>query len=169
MIGDYPTQLDKIDQWLYDNFGILPGACSSTENLRYSVARRVAEALWPKTQILPSDVDEAAEKFVYDWAGLSPTERRIAERAYLAGAEWQKEQMMEEWLKDRDGCFWDGVEEGKKVMEEQMLKDAVDARVYYRDSVPGGEFIEIVADILNPTGVRYKDKVKIVIVKEDKE
>lgn len=38
--------------------------------------------------------------------------------------EWQKERMMDEWLKDRDGCFWDGVEEGKKAMEEQMMKDA---------------------------------------------
>ncbi len=47
---EYPIALDTIDQWLFDSFGILPGACSSTDNLRYSVARRVAEALWPKAQ-----------------------------------------------------------------------------------------------------------------------
>lgn len=41
-------------------------------------------------------LEEAAEKFVYDWAGLSPTERRIAKRAYLAGAEWQKQQMLKD-------------------------------------------------------------------------
>lgn len=41
-------------------------------------------------------------------------------------AEWQKQQMMDEWLKDRDGCFWDGVNEGKKAMEEQMMKDGND-------------------------------------------
>ena len=45
---------------------------------------------------------------------------------FIAGAEWQREQMMDEWLKDRDGCFWDGVEEGKKAMEKQMMKEAVD-------------------------------------------
>lgn len=46
----YPTTLDEIDQWLVDNFGIYPGACSSQENLRYTTARRVAEALWPKKE-----------------------------------------------------------------------------------------------------------------------
>ena len=45
---NYPTQLDEIDRWLVDNFGILPGACSSTENLRYSTAKMIAQALWPK-------------------------------------------------------------------------------------------------------------------------
>ena len=43
-----PDNLDEIDQWLFDSFGILPGACASTENLRYTTARMVAEALWPK-------------------------------------------------------------------------------------------------------------------------
>ena len=47
---DYPTTLDEIDQWLFENFGILPGACASTENLRYTTARMVAEVLWPKKE-----------------------------------------------------------------------------------------------------------------------
>lgn len=47
-IVDYPITLDEIDQWLFDSFGILPGACSSTENLRYTTAKMVAEVLWPK-------------------------------------------------------------------------------------------------------------------------
>ena len=47
---DYPTSLDEIDQWLFDSFGIIPGACASTENLRYTTARMVAEALWPKKE-----------------------------------------------------------------------------------------------------------------------
>lgn len=45
---DYPTSLDEIDQWLFDNFGIIPGACASTENLRYTTARMIAEVLWPR-------------------------------------------------------------------------------------------------------------------------
>lgn len=48
---DYPTSLDEIDQWLFDSFGIIPGACASTENLRYTTARMVAEALWPKKEV----------------------------------------------------------------------------------------------------------------------
>lgn len=40
--------------------------------------------------------------------------------AFIEGARWKENQMMDEWLKDRDGCFWDGVNEGKKAMENQM-------------------------------------------------
>ena len=50
----YPTHLDEIDQWLYDSFGILPGCCSSTENLRYNTARMVAEVLWPNNHFRES-------------------------------------------------------------------------------------------------------------------
>lgn len=48
MLGDFPTQLDEIDQWLADTFGIIPGACASMESLRHTTARMVAELLWPK-------------------------------------------------------------------------------------------------------------------------
>lgn len=47
---NYPTVMDEIDQWLADNFGIMPGACSSIESVKYSVAKRVAKALWPKKE-----------------------------------------------------------------------------------------------------------------------
>ena len=40
----YATQLDEIDQWLLDSFGILP------ESTPHSTARMVAEALWPKAK-----------------------------------------------------------------------------------------------------------------------
>ena len=46
----YPTTLDEIDQWLFDSFGILPGVCSSIESVKHTVARMVAEALWPKKE-----------------------------------------------------------------------------------------------------------------------
>ena len=46
----YPTTLDEIDQWLFDSFGILPGACSSTESVKHTVARMVADALWSKKE-----------------------------------------------------------------------------------------------------------------------
>ena len=50
-MDNYISRLDEIDQWLFDSFGILPGACSSTENLRHTTARMVAEALWPKKDL----------------------------------------------------------------------------------------------------------------------
>ena len=83
--------------------------------------------------------------------------------AFIAGAEWQKEQDMEEWIKDRDGCFWDGVEEGKKAMKEQMLKDAVEGYVnYYEDS---GGILMAEAQVGCP--YHNGDKVHIVILKEE--
>ena len=47
----YITKLDEIDKWLFDSFGILPGCCSSQENLRHTTARMVAEVLWPKKDL----------------------------------------------------------------------------------------------------------------------
>ena len=57
-MDNYISRLDEIDRWLFDSFGILPGACSSTENLRHTTARMVAEALWPKKDLAltPDDV-----------------------------------------------------------------------------------------------------------------
>ena len=84
------------------------------------------------------------------------------------GANWQKEQMMDEWLKDRDGCFWDGVNEGKKAMSEQMMKEAVEMEVGCIDDLPlqlfclsGKERVQFLS--------KYKkgDKVKLIICKED--
>ena len=57
-MNNYISRLDEIDKWLFDSFGILPGACSSIENLRHTTARMVAEALWPKKNnaLTPDDI-----------------------------------------------------------------------------------------------------------------
>ena len=79
---------------------------------------------------IPKDLESYAQRVenYYDVGedrGYLCTHRGDIKNAVLAGAKWQKEQMMDEWLKDRDGCFWDGVEEGKKAMREQMMKEAI--------------------------------------------
>ena len=45
------THLDKIDKFLFDLVGVLPGCCSSIESVKYAIARAVAEALWPKKDL----------------------------------------------------------------------------------------------------------------------
>lgn len=76
-------------------------------------------------------------------------------------AQWQKEQMMDEWLKDRDGCFWDGVNEGKKAMREQMLNEAVEGKVC-------GIYGNWVESEFQKTPIGEEgDKVKLIIIKED--
>jgi hypothetical protein len=75
-----------------------------------------------------------------------------------------EEQMMDEWLKDRDGCFWDGVEEGKKTMEKQIMEGAVDAEIV-KDI---HNLLHVKSDILPmPTKHKLGDKVKIIILKDD--
>ena len=55
----------------------------------------------------------------------------------------------------------------REELKRLVMEDAVEASVNYYENIPGGSYVELVADILNPTGVRYKDKVKIIIVKEE--
>lgn len=88
----------------------------------------------------PKDLEEAANNYLDGVYGKMPhSDLHIA--IFIAGAKWQadhnplpedtvlfnkgvaegKRLMMDEWLKDRDGCFWDGVEEGKKAMKDAIL------------------------------------------------
>ncbi len=119
------------------------------------------------------DLEEAADKYSneneYMDVGFCVEPIYIGhktEKAFIAGAEWQKEQMMKEWLQDRDGCFWDGVNEGKKAMRDQMIEDAVDGEVW--ESVHGLRDIVLQTEPFQKVmkGLKEGDKVKIIIVKE---
>lgn len=48
------TTLDEIDKFLFDLVRVLPGCCSSIESVKYTIARTVAEALWPKKDLAPA-------------------------------------------------------------------------------------------------------------------
>ena len=63
-------------------------------------------------------------------------------------AEWQKEQDMDEWLKDRDGCFWDGVNEGNKSMKDTLLEWAKQKQ-YESLTIVADNFWQEVIDKLN--------------------
>ena len=45
------TTLDDIDKFLFDLVRVMPGCCSSIESVKYTIARTVAEALWPKKDL----------------------------------------------------------------------------------------------------------------------
>jgi predicted glycogen debranching enzyme len=75
-----------------------------------------------------------------------------------------EEQMMDEWLKDRDVCFWDGVEEGKKAMEKQMMEGAVEGKII-KDI---HNLLHVMSDVLPmPSEFKFGDRVKIIILKDD--
>lgn len=80
------------------------------------------------------------------------------------GMRLQKEQMMDEWLKDRDGCFWDGVAEGKKAMEKQMLDEARNHFVY--NILSGNDMKKMIEIYNDEADCRPGDVVRVIIVKE---
>ena len=112
--------------------------------------------------LLCEELEEAAKNyFDKNWGEGSWDIRDQVIEDFKAGAFWQKEQMMDEWLKDRDGCFWDGVNEGKKAMREQMMKEA-------RDLIEAVEKY-VVQGCSRSTLLAKKDKLKKLIISKDEE
>jgi len=70
------------------------------------------------------DLNDEIKKFIEEYGYERGEDKLLIAIVARHFAEWQKEQMMDEWLKDRDGCFWGGVEEGKKAMNDQLMKDS---------------------------------------------
>ena len=124
---NYPIQLDEIDQWLADNFGILPGACASTENLRHNTARMIAEALWPEWKNTSQELEEAAEdcaEHIDEYGDPYPA----MIDAFKAGAEWQKEQDHDacyQCEKNYDTVFFKGEQHAIKMMKEEAIERTV--------------------------------------------
>ena len=126
-----------------------------------------AQELYPNNKTFCGGVAQIAREAFIKGARLQKeADSELIEIAYndgiAIGRSKQKEEMEERWLKDRDGCFWDGVEEGKKAMREQMMNGATDG-VVVRDI--NGELA--VTGIINLDGFAYGDKVKIVVVKAE--
>ena len=113
----------------------------------------------------PNDMEEAAKKeYPCDKSWMTPDMLDLnahKQVAFRKGAKWQKEQTEKRWLEDRDGCFWDGVEEGKKAMKEQMMKDAVEGEITKDNR--GNNVVR--SGVFNKD-FEYGDKVRIIIVKE---
>lgn len=185
-MANYPTQLDEIDQWLADNFGILPGACSSTENLRHNTARLVAKALWPNkghiaddskkvelrnnSAITSQELEKAADDAWCNYTYQAPPAGLYSScfrDGFIAGAEWQREQ-------DHDACYqcekaYDNVFfKGEQHAIKRMKEEATEATVYEDAGgypfVPAIEMYDYEKD--EPTA-KKGDKVKIIILKDE--
>lgn len=121
---------------------------------------------------LPSDLDEAANKF-----GFKETHERLMEgeitrknermfrwqieKAFKAAAKWQEEKDQEIIKLAEDHAFLAGADWQK----EQMMKEAVEADVnIYRDIAAGKSWAEFVVEM--PTN-NLDDKVKVIIIKKE--
>ena len=161
------SNIEKIRQEIERRKKICEGIFERESDTYYQGKAVAYGELLPFIDSLPEekpseDLEEAAKEYMkkarkhlFDDSPIGRTDD-----AFIAGAEWQKKQMMDEWLKDRDGCFWDGVEEGKKAMEEQMMKDAVEREVV--QDLKGRFHVKTnaVSDIL----YQFGDKVKVIIL-----
>lgn len=124
-----------------------------------TIEERVPEIKETGTQGL----DEAAENYIapiendagLDFINFSGRDIRDA---FIAGAEWQKQHDAELI----EIAYNDGITIGMTKQKEQMMKDAVEGRIYGCD----GLWVEsrIDARIQGKEG----DKVKLIIIKEDK-
>ena len=117
----------------------------------------------------PNDLEEAAKKHsCYDEDCEGAWYEPIVRNGFIAGAKWQKEQMISALKNDGDLPieFIDKFHEidrtafqnGQANMKEQMMKEAVEGVLV--DNVDGTQEICL-------HGNRYGEKVHIIIVKED--
>lgn len=114
-------------------------------------------------------VSEDLEEFALQYAGHhAPYDSCMqeVEDAVKAGANWQKQKDLK-WLADNhkqifNNGWADGYEDGRDSMEEDMTKDAVDARCFGFQSGEALFSIKLPAD-------KYLvgSKIKVVIIKED--
>lgn len=90
---------------------------------------------------LSEEPDKSLEEAANEFANQDCVTFISRKKGFIAGAEWQK---------------------------EQMLKDAVEAYVNTYESIQGGSYVEFVADI-PASNFKEKDKVRIVVLKEEEE
>ena len=131
------------------------------------IAQCVADHWWEMMDEEPDkSLEEAAAKHIrkvvdaaghpgWDWTTQDITE------AFIAGAKLQKEQDTRDMFMSDNRHFDKVYELGKKDMKEQMMKDAVEGKVFM--SFAPGHNQMVMADVDLPTNT----KVKLIIVKED--
>lgn len=165
----YPTNLDEIDQWLSNNFGLLPGCCSSIEELRHSTARMVAEVLWPKKAPVQEGLDDAAKEYashirITDTKRINGADEWLylfsdLLDAFKAGSAYQADQ------DNRDVVFWQGMREGVKRMKKEGVTGIIttttnlpivkpDSNVKFRNYLR--------------TNFKDGDKVRIIVLKDER-
>lgn len=132
---------------------------------------------------LPDGLEEAAEKYRRESCnkailpnidGPMPEYGGSIKDAFIAGAEWQKQQDLAEKVQSKiplslayaNRCF----ENGKQAMKEQMLKEAVEIEV--KEDAGGYPLVPLEAielyDYENDKPLaKAGDKVRVIVIKED--
>lgn len=113
------------------------------------------------------NLEDAAEKYEeghtyqrYDGGGLTPEYNATLAEAFIAGAEWQKEQDE----KEQADLFTIVALDAAQRAKEQMMKEAVEGTVMDFSSNRPRPQVDV---LLDPHKYHTGDKVRIIIVKED--
>ena len=116
-------------------------------------------------------LEEEIQKCWENW--LSPSNQPSVEGVFPKSefimyarhfAEWQKEQDTREMIMSDGSYFQKCYKQGKKDMKEQMLKGAVEYKIVNNLAAYPVIYYEV-----NHLGLKYGDKVRIVILKEKEE
>jgi hypothetical protein len=111
----------------------------------------------------PKLSDNSLEDEMINYWGRIPDDKDLIDTARHF-ALWQKEQMMDEWLEDRDGCFWDGVNEGKKAMKEQGQTkegEVIEDGEFIKFS--DGTYIDLCPDLHSKESFDFKTGDKVIV------
>ena len=146
---------------------LMYGACSSQVAME---TRCKEEAYNEVLAILDSkqeepvseDLEEAVNAYIGYAPDIDESPSTYGKRqAFKAGAQWQKEQDKETIELAEDHAMLAGMEK----MKEQMMAKAIDAELYSDGMLTS---IIKVNDKEKISDIKFGDKVKIIIIKEDK-
>ena len=99
------------------------------------------------------------------------------EKAFKAGAKWQKtkdEKILRDFFNARNQgdasfkdllAFKEGVETGRKEMEEKMMAKAIDGKIY--ETQARSKLKAVTTGNLSRLDYKVDDKVKVIVIKED--
>lgn len=118
---------------------------------------------------VPNDLEEAAKRFVgYDMDCDELRDYEIGIASFIAGAKWQAEQLLKSSPLPEDTVLFNkGVEEGKRLMMEEAVCYIAQADITATGNIVI-PFIRIGYTALSRYGIKVGDKVRIIIIKEDK-
>lgn len=135
------------------------------DNIAHHFAEWGAEHLRDSTKMIDKSLEEAAVHHIRKVVdaikrrGWNLETQDITE-AFIAGAEWQASQMP---MPEDTVLFNKGVAEGRRLEREDMLKDAVEGRVFM--SFAPGHNQMVMADVDLPTNT----KVRLIVLKAEEE
>ena len=125
----------------------------------WQIDRHIKNNLKSPHSMAKKDLEDAAKEYFEN-----PNNSWVIQDVFIAGAKWQKEQDDKELSDLLTIAHLQGAEQ----MKEQMMEDAIPCKVFWHDGPLLDYTQEQQDNALDRIGANVGDKVKVIIVKEDK-